>query len=183
MSNILLVSATTLEHGRTEIKGVPIHIVGIGKVEAAANLNKLLEEHTPSVVVNFGSCGNLKDHKVGELLEVGTSYNDFYAGTLHSSLPFRLSSSSIKCLTTDTFYEKGETYHHSYLHRIKGCDIVDMELYSIVYTCKLRKVPIIAYKWISDDGNPENWEEIASIGFRSFEEKFEIIMEKYGTVN
>lgn len=183
MSDILLVSATEVEHNQTEIQGIPIHIVGIGKVEAAVNLNKLLEEHTPSVVINFGSCGNLKDHKVGQLLEVGTSYNDFYAGRLHSSLPFRLSSSSIKCFTTDTFFEKGENYHHSYLHRIKGCDIVDMELYSIVYTCKLKKIPVIAYKWISDDGTPEEWEKSASVGFNLFKTKFNSIIQPYGTSN
>ena len=36
MSNILLVSATKLEHHETELNGIPIHIIGIGKVEAAS---------------------------------------------------------------------------------------------------------------------------------------------------
>ena len=37
MSNILLVSATKLERHDDELFGIPIHIIGIGKVEAAWN--------------------------------------------------------------------------------------------------------------------------------------------------
>ena len=40
MPNILLVSATDIEHNEKEIYGVPIHIVGIGKYNSAINTYK-----------------------------------------------------------------------------------------------------------------------------------------------
>ena len=58
MKKVLLVSATDLEHGQSEIHGVPIHIIGIGKVNAAVNTTRLIKEHNPDIVINFGSCGS-----------------------------------------------------------------------------------------------------------------------------
>lgn len=173
MSNILLVSATKLEHHDDELFGIPIHIVGVGKVDAAINTTLLIKEHNPDIVVNFGSCGNLKTHRPGEVLEVGTVYNDFYAGTLYSYLPFRLSRSEIKCLSTDTFYEQNENYHHSYQYRVGSCDIVDMELYSIAYAARKADKFVHAYKWVSDDGDSSKWKENAALGYSKFKEIFQ----------
>ena len=79
-SNILLLSATDYEHNQKELYGIPIHIIGIGRVNAALNTYKLIQKYKPNQVIQFGSCGNLKDHKVGDILEVGTVYDDFYGG-------------------------------------------------------------------------------------------------------
>jgi len=172
MSNILLVSATKLEHHDDELYGYPIHIVGIGKVEAAYNTQKLLNEYNPDIVVNFGSCGNLSDWKAGEVMEVGMVYNDFYAGRIHSYPPIKLSDSQVKCFTTDTFYEVGEPYHHSYHARAKGCDIVEMELYSIAKVCESEKKSLYSYKWVSDDGDSTTWTENAALGYNNFKKVF-----------
>ena len=178
MSNILLVSATKLEHHDDELFGIPIHIVGVGKVEAAVNTTKLINEYDPDIVVNFGSVGNLKTHKPGKVLEVGIVYNDFYAGLLHSYKPIKLSNTGIKCLSTDTFYELGESYHHSYERRIKSVDIVDMELYSIAYSCEAAKKSLYCYKWVSDNGEESNWLENAAIGYEEFKNIFEKWLEQ-----
>ena len=53
MSNILLVSATKLEHNCSDLYGYPIKIVGIGKVEAGFNINRILSESCPSLVINL----------------------------------------------------------------------------------------------------------------------------------
>ena len=184
MSNIILVSATPLEHGGIEeIDGIPIYQVGIGKTESAVNTTKLILEKQPELLINFGSCGSLKNHKTGELLEVGVVYNDFYANTLHSSLPFKLSTSGVKCFTTDTFYSNEENYHHSYEFRSKYCDIVDMELYGIAYASRVCKVGLKAYKWISDDGNSNDWEKFAKIGFEKFRQQLKSILSDHGSTN
>ena len=78
MRNILLVSATKLEHHDDEINGYPIHIIGVGKVAAATNTLKLINQYKPEAVINFGSCGNLKGYDVGQILEIGEVYDDFY---------------------------------------------------------------------------------------------------------
>ena len=175
MPNILLVSATADEHGQDELFGHPIHIIGVGKVNAALNTATLIKEYDPDYVVNFGSCGNLKDYKPGELLRVGMVYNDFYAGSLVKYMPHKMSDTGIKCLTTDTFLEKGEKYHHSYEFRIGKCDIVDMELYGIACACLDAGKLLRSYKWISDDGDMDSWEENAKLGF----DKFKIVLEEY----
>ena len=61
MNKIILVSATPLEHGGIkDIHGVPIFQTGIGKINSAMNLTRILELVKPDLVVNFGSCGNLR---------------------------------------------------------------------------------------------------------------------------
>jgi nucleoside phosphorylase len=151
MPNILLVSATKDEHGEEELFGHPIHIVGVGKVNATLNTAELIKEYDPDYVVNFGSCGNLKDYKPGELLRVGIVYNDFYAGKLFNYIPHKMSDTGIKCLTTD---------------------IIDMELYGIACACLDSGKFLRSYKWVSDDGEPEKWEENAQLGFKKFKEVF-----------
>jgi len=102
-------------------------------------------------------------------------YNDFYAGSLVKYMPHKMSDTGIKCLTTDTFLEKGEKYHHSYEFRIGKCDIVDMELYGIACACLDAGKFLRSYKWISDDGDMDSWEENAKLGF----DKFKIVLEEY----
>ena len=77
MNRIILVSATPLEHGGLkDISSVPIFQTGIGKINSAMNLTEIILNEKPDLVVNFGSCGNLKNHKVGEIIEVGEVYSN-----------------------------------------------------------------------------------------------------------
>jgi adenosylhomocysteine nucleosidase len=182
MGKIILVSATPKEHGGLrELHGIPIFQVGIGKINAASNLTEILWNEEPDVVINFGSCGNLKNHKVGEVLEVGRVYNNIdcepfapYGCTPHSDIcDIQLSNSDIKCFTTDQFYDNHRTdYSKKYLESIENCDIVDMECYAMAYVCKQRDITFKSYKWISDDGDSSKWEENAKIGFDNFKNIF-----------
>jgi adenosylhomocysteine nucleosidase len=178
-SNILLLSATQLEHDRETIGNYPIHFTGIGKISSTLRTTELIKEYNPRLVINFGSCGNLKNHKVGELLSVGTVYNDIdarpfgeYGQTPFTSLKeLRIDSKSdIKCFTTDMIYDSGRgDYPRKYQEMIQNCDVVDMELYAIAHVCKYYSKPLLSYKWVSDDGNPDKWEDNAKIGFNKFE--------------
>lgn len=172
MSNILLISATKLEHHDTDINGIPIHIIGIGKVEAAINTLKLIQKFQPDHVVEFGSCGNLKNHKVGEVLEVGSVYDDFYGGPVENHPPIEISDSNIKLFSTDTFYEKGGVYSNYYTGMLRECDIIEMEGYSIAKICESEGISLSLYKWVSDDGNVTSWIHNASIGYNNFKKVF-----------
>jgi len=186
MGKTILVSATPLEHGGlTEINGYPIYQVGIGKINSAYNIMNLIHKHQPDLVVNFGSCGNLKNNKVGEVIEVGTVYNNIdvrpfaeYGCTPESPwCEIKLSESEINCFTTDQIYDNTRSdYAEKYLEMIKKCDIVDMECYSLAYVCKMFNIEFKSYKWVSDDGNIDSWEENAAIGFENFKK---ILIEKY----
>ena len=181
MSNILLLSATPLEHGESKVGDIPIHITGIGKISAALRTTELIKEHRPLLVINFGSCGNLKNHKVGELLSVGTVYNDIDARPFgdYGQTPFTPlkeigldSKSDIKCFTTDIIYDRNRTdYPTTYKSMIDECDVVDMELYAIGYVCKYYSKPLLSYKWVSDDGETDKWEENAMKGFEEFKKE------------
>lgn len=180
-TKIILVSATPLEHGGLkELFGFPIFQVGIGKINAASNMTEILWNEEPDVVINFGSCGNLKQHKIGEVLEVGTVYNNIdcepfapYGCTPYLDLcDIKLSNSPIKCFTTDQFYDAHRTdYSKKYLQRIGECDIVDMECYALAQVCKQREILFRSFKWVSDDGESHKWEENAKIGFENFKWK------------
>ena len=180
MSNILLVSATELEHNCKSLYGYPINIVGIGKVEAGLNINKYIFEHNPSLIINFGSCGNLKNYKPGEILEVGEVINDFFADKIYSYDKITISNSKIKCFTTDTFYVKNKNYHEAYLKNINYCDIVDMELYPIAHACKNYNIKLLSFKWVSDDGDVESWKESANLGFKNFKILLKQLLDENG---
>ena len=174
MGKIILVSASPIEHGGLkDINGIPIFQVGIGKINAASNLTEILWNEEPDVVINFGSCGNLKGHKVGGVLQVGEVINDFDSHGLSENPPIRLSNTGIKCFTTDTIYDNThERYTDSYLESIKTSNIVDMECYALAQVCKQRGIEFQSYKWVSDNGTPGTWKENAKIGFENFKEVF-----------
>jgi adenosylhomocysteine nucleosidase len=181
MSDILLVSATELEHGVDNLGGVPIHIVGVGKISSAINTTRLVEKYNPKLVINFGSCGNLQYFEIGDLIEVGTVFNDIdtrpFAEYGHTSFSnwaeIEISNSPVSCFSTDYFYDSTQQkYSEMYMKMIKRCDVIDMELYSIAQVCKTYDIPLKSFKWVSDDGNSKNWEENAKIGFHKFQKYF-----------
>ena len=178
MPNILLVSATKLEHHDEQLFGIPIHIVGVGKVNAAVNTLKLIQKYRPDHVVNFGSCGDLKTHKVGEVLEVGEIYDDFYGCVVPEHDPIKVSDSNVKLFTTDTFYDKMAVNSNHYTLMTRQCDIVDMEGYSIAKVCKDENISLSLYKWISDDGSQSIWQQNAAIGYSNFKVIFKKWLEQ-----
>jgi len=178
MSNILLVSATKLEHHDEEIAGFPIHIIGVGKVEAALNMAELIRRYKPSYVINFGSCGNLKNHKVGEILEISEVHDDFYGCVVPEHLPILLKPIGYKLFTTDTFYDKGKTYSEHYNKMVQECDVVDMEGYSIAKVCMEANVSVSLFKWVSDDGSSKDWQANAAAGYTNFKKEIELWLEQ-----
>ena len=181
MSKYLFLSATDLEHNELEIFGSEIHIIGVGKINAAMNTTRLIEKYNPSHVINFGSCGNLQNHKIGEVLTVGKVYNNIdvrpfaeYGCTPENNkCEIKLSDSGVKCFSTDQIYDNSRTdYADKYLEMIGKCDIVDMECYPLAYVCQNYGVELKSYKWVSDDGDIDKWEDNAAIGFENFKDEF-----------
>jgi adenosylhomocysteine nucleosidase len=171
MGKVILVSASPFErYNEEEINGVPIHEIGVGKVNAAQRLTKIILEEEPDMVINFGSCGNLKDYKIGDVLKVGTVINDFetYGLTNEEREIVIDEHSDIKLFTTDHFYQPFENYSTWYNTNINKCDLVDMEGFSLAKVCKDFGIPFHSYKWVSDDGNPDHWLDNAAKGYENF---------------
>jgi adenosylhomocysteine nucleosidase len=186
MKKILLLTATPFEADAMDnkIMGVEIHYTGVGKINAAIITTQLIEKHQPDVVVNFGSCATLHENdEIGKVYEVGDVHNDIDCTPLseYGTTPFcGLSElqvnhgSTIQCLTTDRFYNKNRTdYSENFIYILKNkIDIIDMELYSIAQVCKRKELPLFSYKWVSDDGDPDEWLTNSKIGFQNFKELF-----------
>ena len=121
-------------------------------------MTEILWNEEPDVVINFGSCGNLKDFKVGEVIEVGEVYNNIdvrpfaeYGCTPENNeCEIKLSNSGVKCFSTDQIYDNSRTdYANKYLEMINTCDIVDMECYPLGLCLQkkiLRSNPINGYQ-------------------------------------
>ena len=178
MKNTLLVSATKLEHHDSELFGIPIHIIGVGKVNAAVNTYKLIKKYNPAKVINFGSCGNLKNYSVGEVYKIGEVYDDFYGCVVPEHEPITVNLSPYKLFTTDTFYDNTAVYSNHYHNMINKCDLVDMEGYSIAKVCEAENISVSLYKWVSDDGSHSDWLSNAAKGYNNFKVIFEEWLEQ-----
>lgn len=154
---------------KTSIEGIPVHICGVGKVNAALGTYALISSGVRHII-NIGSCGSTR-HKKGEILKIGRVYQDIDASPLseYGLTPFEAAQphieldpeSAASCFTTDYFFDHTQfsKYSPHYLQRIETCTVFDMELYSIAKTCQRLNVKCTAYKWVSDEGNAKDWEE------------------------
>ena len=168
MPKIIFLSATPLESGGTNIMDYPIIYTGVGKINAAMTTAETILSYKPDLIINFGSCGSLNNIEPGRLLKVGTVYNDIdctpltpYGHTPFSDIKeFELSTSNVKCITTDRFFTYSRNdYSQNFKNIINIMDIIDMELYAIAQVCNKYDIPLISYKWVSDNGDMENWKK------------------------
>ena len=49
-------------------------------------------------------------------------------------------------------------------------DVVDMEAYAIAKVCFINKIEFISFKYITDDGSPDDWKHNCSKGIKLFQE-------------
>ena len=149
-----------------------VAVCGVGKVNAAVNMQRLITEHRPRQVINLGTAGAVTDSLEG-LVEVGrVCQRDMDVtglGVEAGITPFDdlggeiiLSDSSVICGTGDNFLQG--------LPEIP-CDIVDMELYALAKVCQMNEIPIISYKYISDkadDSASHDWKQALKTAAQSF---------------
>lgn len=134
---------------------------GVGKVNAAWRTADALAQHSPDLVINFGTAGAVAQGISG-LVEVGAAVQrdmDVRAlGMPLGATPFeegsamiRFSSAPLVCGTGDSFAATAPEL---------ACDLVDMELYAIAKVCAGAGVPLRAFKYISDNADgaaPSDW--------------------------
>ena len=127
---------------------------GIGKINAAMAVSKLLATQRPSRLINFGTAGGITQTP-GTLVRVGhviqrdmdlTGLGNARGTTAFDTVPAMLSldDSPIICGTGDNFLQGPPEM---------ACDIVDMELFAIAKICAVNDIPLTAYKYISDAAN------------------------------
>ena len=155
--------------------GVDVIYTGVGKVNAAIKVTETLKELIPSdtIVINYGSAGASGDLvgclvKCKNFIQKDIDARPFVNKTItpfdeiiypkfsdDSTLSF---GTGLICYTQDKFEKK-------------PAEINDMEAYAIAKVCKIYGFDFTAYKYISDNGSHEDWENNHNKGIELFLQK------------
>ena len=149
--------------------------IGVGKINAAYNLTKLINKLKPLEVINYGTAGAVKK-KLSGMVECTRFYQrDMDArGLLDLKLgetPFDnineiiISDEGYSCGSGDSFVNKQIEMN---------VDVVDMEAYALAKVCKLEGLKFKCFKYISDNADsnaPLDWIENCKKGAKLFQNK------------
>ena len=181
-SRPLYLVALEVELPRVEFPNLNIQYTGVGKINASYSTTKNIQRYKPTVIINFGSAGSLDKNIAGlvsvkdvvqrdmDVRKLGFKLGETPFEEIPDLIPLKtLTASSeqskcksVSCSTGDNFVTD--------FPELKS-DIVDMELYAIARVCFLENVPLIAWKYISDnaDGNSSSdWKKNVRSGTTAF---------------
>ena len=174
--NIILFVALESELPKNKIpSGIDIHYTGVGKVNAAIKSAEVLYQarmfgatSLDTLVLNYGSAGSttlpagtLADCRYFIQNDMNTPFTKQHSTPFDELIYPELKEGTIEfgsgyvCRTQDKFSKNP-----------KG--IFDMEAYSIAKVCKINGFDFIAYKYISDSGDVNDWNENHSKGIDKF---------------
>ena len=152
--------------------GIEVHYTGVGKINAAIKATETLKdlESKDTIVINYGSAGG-PEAFVGKLFKCKTFVQrdmDARPFAKETITPFdsiiypKLDDNEciefgtgLTCYTQDKFEKK-------------PLAVYDMESYSIAKVCKIYGFDFTAYKYVSDSGNPDDWEINHNKGIQQF---------------
>ena len=176
MTNKILIVSALKEEVESLSGDFEIILTGIGKVNAAINLQTELfalksQNKLPDVVVNYGTAGKASDRvEVGMVYEIGNFLQrdmvitelgiEKYQTSFEQTSLIKNKRGSLVCGTGDNFWSSNET---------SDFDVVDMEAYALALVCKRINIPFRCFKFISDSGNIKEWEQNVNKGTKSFE--------------
>lgn len=130
-----------------------VFVTGLGKVNATLQATKLILEHKPNLVVNFGTAGSVSESYTNGLIEcTGFIQRDMDCSPLgfeKYATPYEeghhmIGSPEVVCGSGDSFVTDIGDLPGAGVH------IVDMEAYAIAKVCRDLQVPFLCYKYISD---------------------------------
>jgi adenosylhomocysteine nucleosidase len=157
-------------------EGVEVFYTGVGKVNAAIKATEVLSPtyevyNTNTMVLNYGSAGS-KSTPTHSLVECKVFVQEDMDGRPFSPLkttpfdkemypqigdePIIFGAGGYLCHTQDHFEQNPKN------------GVFDMEAYALAKVCKIYGYDFKAYKFISDDGNPDDWEENHHLGAELF---------------
>lgn len=174
MKKIILLVALEDELPHNILPKFHIEYTGVGKINATFKTAEVIQDYSPTSIINYGTAGSLKKdlhglHEVSDFVQrdMDVSALGFKIGETPfdpvSSISF--GREGLSCGSGDSFVDgrpKIET------------DLVDMEAYAIAKTCLLKEVSFLCFKYISDyadENAANNWQENVSKGQLAFKEK------------
>jgi adenosylhomocysteine nucleosidase len=149
----------------THLNGeLPVLLTGMGKVNAAMAVARLLAKERPSEIINLGTAGALKPGLHGTHLINRVIQHDLDSATLHAltgmtvGAPISLADEGLVLATGDAFVSSDQVRHELAEH----ADLVDMEGYAVAAAALAAGVPVRLVKHISDGAGEEagvTWKE------------------------
>ena len=173
MSNVLIVSALPQEIPNH--KSFPFELVftGVGKVNATYSLMKTLYTKHYDLVINYGTAASKTyDGLVDCTKFIQRDMDATPMGLKIGETPFEDEPSMIDFSHIKNPIGKNLTCYtgDSFVTDIQYMDVVDMESYALAKTCRNFGIDFVSYKYISDDGNADDWEKNCHKGAKKFKE-------------
>jgi len=151
MYNDIVVFALQEESPTLFAKYKNVFCIGVGKVNSAINVMKLINEHKPSRVINLGTAGSIDlppdIYRINKLIQhdvnltaVGLAPGYHLNDTLNE---IRIYGPGKTCASGDMFVTESRKLR---VH----CDMVEMEAYSVAKACVLNDIHCEVWKYISD---------------------------------
>ena len=151
------------------------HHTGVGKVNATYNLTKLIQEHKPSEVINYGTAGAIKKGLSG-IVEVTKFYQRDM--DVRGLLDLKLGETPFDDLNEIINFNEGYSCGSgdSFVNKQieMDLDLVDMEAYALAKVCKLEVIKFRCFKYISDNADDSasiDWLENCKKGAKLFHTK------------
>jgi len=161
-----------------------LYISGCGKVNAAMVTMEIIKDaavsNTPlDTIINYGTAGSTtgvtglvdctrfvqRDMDVRPLgFPLGETPFDIDPSVIDFGWVDNPIGKKLTCGTGDSFVTSGNSLE---------TDVVDMEAYAIAKVCYNYNIEFISFKHITDDGNPDDWEENYTKGIKLFKEMLE----------
>ena len=171
MSRTLIVSAL-----RQELSDIDdVLYTGVGKVNATYKLTNVLTKvygkDRFDLVINYGTAASKtysglvdctkfiqRDMDATPMgLKIGETPFDNEPSMIDFSHIKNPIGKNLTCYTGDSFVTD-----------IQYMDVVDMEAYALAKTCRNFGIDFVSYKYISDDGNADDWEKNCGKGIEEF---------------
>ena len=151
------------------------HHIGVGKVNATYNLTKLIQEHKPSEVINYGTAGAIKKGLSG-IVEVTKFYQRDMdvRGLLDLKLGQTPFDDINEIINLNEGYSCGSGDNFVNKQIEMEIDLVDMEAYALAKVCKLESIKFRCFKYISDNADDSasiDWLENCKKGAKLFHTK------------
>ena len=151
-------------------------ITGVGKINATRVLVDYIIKNKPKIIINYGTAAKCSRRvEVGKIYEIKkfiqrdmnatqlgfeTYQTPFGKGAIDTGLVL---PSNLVCGTGDNFWEGDSQFTAEY-------DVADMEAYALASVCEEYNIPFRCFKYISDEGNADQWEENCKKGVELFKE-------------
>ena len=175
----LLVCALPAEAAHLHAGDLPVLITGLGKVQAALSVSRALGIARPSLIVNLGTAGALRDglagtHVIHTVIEHDLDSEAILQLTgLAVGLPIDLSGHAVRYGTEPVVLATGDRFIDDNATRSRLAEhahLVDMEGYAVAWAARAAAVPVRLIKLVSDDaseGAARTWAETVGEHARS----------------